>query len=632
MNLKKIIFAAALLFLPLLGADNQKAKDEMIELNFVNTPIAHLTKLISEITGNNLISDGEIPGNFTFVSQKPIPKKNLMDVYEMILRTKGYMIVNYEDKGFYMIRKNNDPQSEAIEFDLKKNNYEVVTELITLSYFKPTVIANIIKPYFSTAGKVIANDELNFLMVTDYYESIEKVKQIVDKIDTQKDVELKWVKLENVNVKNVFPQLKQLVAVLAQKYRKPIDIFEDKSSNSIIISYSGNDYIEVEALIKKADEEADIDTKAEVIYLKNSKSENIFKILTEMEKDRYEKGDVKDKDKVAINHDAALNAIIVMGDSKVIKTFKTIIEDLDKPRKQVFVRAKIVEISEKKSEELGVKWDSLLAGDVSKSGAWAAGLKLNSDGLPLKGAPTLGALANFIDITEIEKGISVGAAINLLQSAGAAQVISSPTLLCLDNEESSIYVGQNQPTQTSVTRNETTLSNATTSYSYKDIGLTLKIKPQIMSDNKVRLDISNILEEVLSLDDTGTIPTTTKREIKSTSIVNNGDDVVIAGLIKTKSNIGESKVPLLGDVPILGMLFTNEIEEQDRVNLLIVITPEVVNDTNELAQKSSEINNIYDSSNKAILDTELGDKLKEHKHIDDAHDVAQVDSNVSVVE
>ena len=582
--LNKILLIGLLLF----SYVDAKKNDE-IELNFINTPISQLTQLISKLTGNNFVSNGEIPGNFTFVSQKPIAKKNLMSVYQMILRTKGYMIVNHEDKGFFMITRNKNPQSENIEFNIKENNYEIKTEVIYLKYFKPSKIKGIIKPYFTTSGKVVADDQLGFIMLTDYYDSIEKIKKIIRTVDKPKSLQLHWVKLQNVNIKNVFPQIKILTKLVSEQYRKVITVIDDKSSNTVIISCEGDEYKEITRLIKKIDKEAKRNLNSSVIYLKNSKAADLVKIIKDMEKVRYEKGEIKDMERISISHDVSLNSIILMGEKSIINNYKSIINNLDKPKKQVYVEAQIIEINEDKAKELGIKFDNLLAGETGANGAWATNVNVGQGSFP-----TLTLLSQTgASLSDVKRGISIGAAINLLQEKGASKILSSPKLLCLDNQESSIYVGKVSPIKTT-----DAINNATTtvpaSYKYKDIGLTLKIKPQIMSDGKVRVDIFTKLEDIINESSVeGNLPTTTKREIRTTSIVNDGDDIVIAGLIRTKTTNSKSQVPLLGDIPFLGSLFRSKSTSSERVNLLVILTPTVINSVYDLSAKSLKIKNKF---------------------------------------
>ena len=579
--LSKLLIISCLVF----NTINAQEVEETIELNFVNTPISHLTQLVSEVTGNNFVSDGTIPGNFTFVSQKPVKKKNLISIYEMILRTKGFMIVNHEDKGFFMIKRNTNARKENIEFNISENNNEIKTEVINLEYFKPTKIQPIIKPYFTNAGKVVANDQLGFIMLTDYHDSIQKIKSIIKKIDTPTNLKMHWVKLENVNTKNVFKQIQQLSKLISTQFRKPITVIEDKSTNSIIISCEGDEYKVVEKLINKIDNESHMSLVSEVIYLKNSKSTELVKIVTAMNKERYTRGDIKDSEKVAISHDVSLNAIILMGERSILNSYKSIINNLDKPKKQVYVEAQIIEINEERAKELGVKWDSLFGGKFNTNGGWATGINLNSEG-----SPTIGTYISALSAADtpytIPKGLTIGATLNLLQSNGASKILSSPKLLCLDNQESSIYVGKTAPFQTGMQTNTDASSSST--YSYKDVGLTLKIKPQIMDDNKVRLDVSNKLEDIL---ETGLLPTTTKREVISTSIVNDGDEIVIAGLIKDKITKNNTKVPFLGDLPFLGSLFRSKSTSVERVNLVIILRPTVVKNTKYLPKQSNIIQN-----------------------------------------
>jgi len=593
------------------------SQDEEVTLNFVNTPLSSLTKMISEITGLNFVSTGDIPGNFTFVSQKPIKRSNLLDIYEMILRSKGYMMVNYADKGFFMIVKNNDSQKQDIPFDKKGEDFQMVTELIDLKFFKPSEAAKIITPFLSPYGKLNANDELGYIMLTDYPDGISRIKEIVTKIDKQKDVELRWVKLESVNVKSVFPHIKEIVAKLSEKYRKPINVYMDATANSVIIAASGRDYIEVEEMVRKIDKDNALARKAQVIFLKNSVAEEIIKILQEIEKSRYESGEKEDAKKAALSFDKSLNAIIVLAEEGEVETYRQIIEDLDRPRKQVFVRADIVEINENKASSYGIEYDSILGGHANSQGGWAAGVNLNS-----QGAPTITRVSSLFDSGFLEgaSGFIVGATLNLLKQEGIARTLSTPTILCLDNQESSIYVGQNMPVKTSTSEQESTTDIPVTNYKYKDIGLTLKVKPQIMNDNKVRLDVFTTLQEVVSGADKQ-LPISTKREVTSTSIVENGDNIIIAGLIKTLNTDNVQKVPLLGDIPFLGNLFKSTTTRDEKINLVIVLTPFVVSDPESLDDISKKLKrdykNLQDYSHEMFeLDEDEVEELRKRKQIE----------------
>lgn len=599
----------------LVIAADQKGDDEMVELNFVNTPIAHLTKLISEITGLNLVSDGDIPGNFTFVSQKPVKKSDLLGIYEMILRTKGYMVVNYEDKGFFMIVKNNDAQKQDIPFAAKGEKFEMSTALIDLKYFKPSEINKVVGPFLSPYGKISADDTLGYIMITDYPDGIAKIKDIVKKLDKQKDVQLHWVKMRYVNVKSIFAQIKEITAKLSEKYRKPINVYMDPSANSVIIAASGNDYVEVEKMVERLDLDSKLARRAEVIYLKNSVAEEVVKILQNIEKVRYESGEKSESKKAAISMDKSLNAIIILAEEGEVETYRNIIEDLDKPRKQVFVKADIVEINEAKASDIGIEYDNVIGGHANSDGGWAGQVNVNS-----KGSPTITAV-NALFSSEFLKGASgfiIGATLNLLKNAGVAKTLSSPTLLCLDNQEASIYVGKNLPVKTSTSQQTDTTTVPVTNYTYKDIGLTLKVKPQIMNDDKVRLDVFTNLEEVIS-GAADQLPETTKRELKNTSIVNNGENIVIAGLIKTLNDKTEQKVPLLGDIPFIGGLFRNTYHKRERINLVIVLTPYVVESGAGLSSVSSDLKKDYKAlqgyshENFMLDDEELQKKLEQER-------------------
>ena len=366
-------------------------------------------------------------------------------------------------------------------------------------------------------------------------------------------------------------------------------ITASKESNSIIVT----DFPENIATIKKAmtilDARDDsIANTIHVIPLKNADAKSIVATLnTIIGKMTLIPG----QQPPSITSDDSTNSLIIISSEDLFKSLQSTVNDLDHNRQQVYVRAKIIEISENKSHEVGIKYG-------------LSGGKLGSNGLftfnSLLGDGTTSAISldstllGAITLPSLTSGIALGANISLLNSNGAANVLSEPSILCIDNQESSIYVGKTQSISSGTTLTGTGISQE--NFTRQDIGLTLKIKPRLSNDNKVLLGVTAKLEDI-EPNSTTDRPNTTKREVLTSAIVNNGESVIIGGLIREKIDETNSQVPLLGDIPVLGYLFKDKATTRDKINLVIILTPYIIEksgDLNALRTQLSELDAIQE--------------------------------------
>jgi len=270
-----------------------------------------------------------------------------------------------------------------------------------------------------------------------------------------------------------------------------------------------------------------------------------------------------------------------MGHPNELNHLKKLITKLDTDRQQVYVKARIIEISEKATSNMGIKYG-------------VEGL-LNSGENTLTFAGNLGgpsfALNNMsssaVALSKVRDGLILGASINLLKQNYALDLVSEPSLLCINNKESSIYVGESRSILTGTTVGTTT----TTNYKREDIGLTLKVKPRISNGNKVTLEISSIMEDITETDTIGQ-PNTNKKEVQTTAIVTNGESVILGGLIKHKNESTVTKVPFFGDLPLFGSLFRNKSELKDKINLVIIITPYIIPRSEDLTYIRNQLSEL----------------------------------------
>ena len=332
-----------------------------------------------------------------------------------------------------------------------------------------------------------------------------------------------------------------------------------KSKGYMLVQKRG--FLSVEKIA--LDIEKKVDKFLDVIYLKNTESKSILKTLNNIILTKeYENKNYKP----SITNDEEINAIIVIANKEDLLYIKKLIKKLDINRQQVYVQAKIIEISEQKTKDVGVKY-GLTGGQSNGSGLLTFAANMGGDAVAIN-TSSIG-----LNLPNLDKGIALGATINLLNQNGAADIVSEPSLLCINNQQSSIYVGETRSIKTGTTT--TTGGNINDTYNRIDIGLTLKIKPLISNNNKVMLAISTKLEDVGQTTTNGQ-PNTTKKDLTTTAIVDNGESIILGGYIKAKKEYQINKVPLLGDIPLLGELFKNKTEFQDKINLVIIITPYIV--------------------------------------------------------
>ncbi len=302
-----------------------------------------------------------------------------------------------------------------------------------------------------------------------------------------------------------------------------------------------------------------------IIKLKNLESKKIMPVINKIA------ASYKNKPFVSYEHDS--NTVVLIGNKNEVNEISNLINKLDIRKTQIYVEARIIEISEIRTKNLGVKY-GLSGGTSTGSSLFTFASSLNDgDSIVLDSS-----IRDFTPLTSMSV-LALGATINLLKENLALEIISEPSILCLDNQESSIYVGETRSIKTGTTT--TSGGNINDSYTREDIGLKLNVRPRIIGD-EIMLNIQTILEDIKQSRTQSGNPITLKKEIKTTAIVKNSESVILGGLIKNKTDFATSSVPFLGDIPIIGNLFKNETKIKDKINLVIIITPHIIHKNENL--------------------------------------------------
>ncbi|MFY4783436.1 type II secretion system protein GspD [Aliarcobacter butzleri] len=333
----------------------------------------------------------------------------------------------------------------------------------------------------------------------------------------------------------------------------------------------------------------------EVVGLKNVDGANIIKILDDVVNKKY----INKPTKPFVSLDLESNSLVIMASKDELKQIKDLIQELDKEKAQVYVQAKIIEVNNELVNKIGISY-GIINASARSDGINAISSNLNGGSNAIKEAvDTLGIRMSDVNI---KSGLALGASLNLLQQNGALDIVSEPSILAIDNKESSIYVGEKISVEISSTLTDGGLQR--TNYEREDIGLTLKVKPRISSDTKLTLEINTLLEGIKSTSvSAGQNPDTLKKEIKTAAILNNGESVIIGGLIENKNEIIEQKVPVLGDIPLFGELFKNDSKMNKKNNLVIIVTPYMIPKSKDITYIREQLSELKKLEDKYLQDS-----------------------------
>jgi len=602
------------------NAADRKAKKaaepgRFVSIDFNNVDIKVFIKFISELTTKNFVIDQRVKGKVTIISPTKISVKEAYKVFESVLEVHGYTTIKAGE--VIKIVPSPDARSKNIETRLRDESAsaedKVVTQLIPLKYADPAEIKRLFAPLISKSSVILAYPPTNMLIVTDVYSNIKRLLRILDAIDvTGMGQEISVIPLEYANSL----QFVKILDTIFQPRRKAkkgdagtvVKIVPDERTNAVVLLASEVETLRIKKLIKLLDRETPRGKgKIRVYYLENAKAEELAKVLQTLPTKTGAAAKTKQaavvSAKVKITADKATNSLIIMGDKDDYQVLEDIIMKLDIPRSMVYIESLIMEVNVDKDFNLGVQWQAggkteIGGKNAAVGGGFIAGTPIVTPPITALPSPvgfSLGVFTEKVTIGGIEFP-NLMAIVQAYKKDKDVQILSTPQILTTDNEEANITVGKNVPFQTRSAAESA--SETYSSYEYKDVGITLKITPQISKDRLVRL---NIALESTKLDELATTtptdrPTTLKRSIDTTVIVKDQNTVVIGGLIDDSFTKTNYKVPCLGDIPGLGLLFSAVSEASEKTNLFVFLTPHVIENPAEAKEiykkKKENINQI----------------------------------------
>jgi len=574
---------------------------ERVNVNFSNLQIDDFIKLVSKVTKKNILMNNNIRGKVNFISTTPVYSDELTDILISVLEAKGFTLVKngslYEIVRSTEAAKNN---LSIVKQGKKPYGSLMVTQTIHVKGENVDIIASKIRHLLSKTAKLVTIKESNIILLTDYPKNIETIKTIIRSIDTNNKAMVQIVAMKHTDAKDLQKKLTNISQSLFNQkiaYEK-VKILLDNNINGLILVGLKSNIDTLKILIRKLDIEANNSKSVEVFELKNSDAKSVLASLNAI----VAKQVYSDKSmKPSVSANAEINSIIVVGKPLMIKAIKQIINMLDKEKYQVYVQARIVNINRTDSENLGVKY-GFAAGNVSPSGLYAMSANFGASSLTATASTSILDFLGSIG-SATKSGLALGATLDFLQTNGAAKEVSNPSILCVNNKESSIYVGKTISISDGSTSNAA--SGITTNYRREDVGLTLKIKPRVSAGDKVGLKVETTLGSVLDPGSATTQPVTSKQTVKTEVILSSGESIIIGGLFKKSETLSKSKIPLLGDIPLIGTyLFSSNSKDVAEDSLVVVLTPYVISKSerlSDLQEKLGKLNNLQNVYDKAIF-------------------------------
>lgn len=543
------LLSLVVLFTPSLSFSEDKRSSGNIAFNFVDVEIPTVIKFISEISGTNFIFDERIKGKITIIAPARLSIDESFSLFTSVLNLKGYTIIQLGPKTYKVILSSQAKEEGKISADEKVPvNEAYITKLIPTQHIKADDAVQFLRSVVSKDGHISAFGPGNLLLVVDSAVNIEKIMSILNLIDQPS----------------------------AQEEQTKINVY----------------FLE----------NADATDLAKVLdgILKNMQA--VYKAQRDKQKPAPETAQT-----LSITPDKATNALIIVASPSDYENIVQVVKTLDKRRKQVFVEAMIIEASINKLRDLGAKWRVTARHNGAPVAIGGFGnidqTALTSIVQGLTGI-SVGGLGNFFDIpitsvtssgtisTQTLTAPGFAALFSLNDFKNSVNVLSTPQLLTSDNKEAEIMVGENVPFISKRERDLTTTSTVLNSIERQDVGITLRLTPQITEGDYVKLDIYQEISGIKGSESENILttvgPTTTKRSTKTSVLVKDGRTVVIGGLMKEDDEETVTKMPLLGDIPVLGWLFKSKNVSRDKTNLLVFLSPHIVKDADDLSKITEE--------------------------------------------
>lgn len=617
------------------------ANADLVYLNATDVEIQDMIKQISKSTGLNFILDSKVRGKVTIISEKPMTKDMAYQAFLSALNVMGYTTVNTPG-GLLKIVPTKGAVQEPIDLYKDQLPYtdRFITRIIQVQNISANDLASVVKSLVSKEGNLFAYPQTNSLILTDSGTNIDRILRIVKELDQEGPQEV--IEIININYADASDITEKVLQLYESELAKGAGkgaarsrrgspeleegpsiskIISDERTNSVIVLGSKRAIGHLRGLIARLDTPKEgVEGSIHVYYLKHASAKEIADTLSSLVSGAVKKADKegKGKDKaeekagaitleggVKVTADEGTNSLVITAAPKDFELLiQQVVNKLDIPRRQVYLEAVVMELQVRNSQSLGFSGNfgnifNLAGSEVTGFGAVLpiATNAFQSIATAAGGFAGGGFSNRTIDITLQDGSIfsipAVSAILQALQTDASVNVLSTPSILTLDNEEAQIQVGQEIGVPTG---QSTSAAGTTATFDRKDTGIILKVTPQISESETVRLTMSQEITNVVPQENAPFGPTFTKRAINTVVVAKDKQTIVIGGLLEDNTNVSTTKVPLLGDVPVLGTFFRNRSANKVKTNILVFLTPFIIRDREDylgILQKKIEERNLF---------------------------------------
>jgi general secretion pathway protein D len=617
---------------------SQPRRGEAITLNFVNADIDAVARTMATLTGRNVVVDPRVKGTITMTTERPVSPGTAYSQFLAILRLQGFTVVNAAGLDKIVPEADAKLQGGAVSTNVPVGGGQIATTIFKLNFENANNLLPILRPLISPNNTINVNPGNNSLVITDYADNLNRLGRIIAALDVANATDVELIPVRYASVTDIAPLIMRLLdnsATGAQPASYKTTVLAEPRSNALIVrAANASRLAQVRSLAEKLDQPSMNGPNGDagniyVVYLKNADATKLATVLRASLSGTATSSPASQATPLLANAsamttsgeiggahqssaatapitpsagpstggqiqaDPATNSLIITASEPQYRQLRAVIEKLDARRAQVYVESLIAEVNMDKAAEFGIQWQGPIGGK-GDSLIGLLGTNFGSGGKNIINLATQAGVAG--SAVAPGTGLNLGAATrsngvyflgflaNFLQSTGAGNILSTPNLLTLDNEEAKIVIGQNVPFVTGqFTNTGSGASNGSVNpfqtIERKDVGLTLRVKPQISENGTVKMAI---FQEVSSVQPgsvnsaTGLI--TNKRSIESNVLVEDGSIIVLGGLLQDEYAGNEDKVPGLGDVPLFGNLFKSESRSRKKTNLMVFLRPVVVRD------------------------------------------------------
>ncbi len=598
-----------------------RAHAEAMTLNLKDADINAVIATVSEMTGRNFIVDPRVKGRVTVISSQPMEADAIYQVFLSVLDVHGFAAV--PGKNVTKIVPGVNAKQDAVPTVARSGQEpggQTVTRVIPVNNVAAAQLVPIMRPLMPQEAHLAAYAPTNVLIASGTAANIDRMVDLVRRIDLSSETENELIPLKYASageVERILNALQQSAAKAGTAPGDEVKIIADIRTNSVLLSGDKSSRMHLKRILQQLDTPLESSGNTRVIYLHYAKASEMAEILNGIGQTIVEEksgGATPGKGPrqggtLKIQADESTNALVINAPPDVMRDLEGVIRRLDVRRAQVMVKAVIAEVSTDTATELGIRWAYDGSGDNGPVGlidfednnktSLASIAAATSAGLA---PPPLNGLS--LAAGEFSNGVfQFGALVRALSGDGNTNIVSTPTLVTLDNEEAEIVVGQNVPFVTgsySSTGTTSTPTNPFQTIQREDVGLLLKIKPQINEGDSIRMEITNELSSLSASSASASDLITNKRSVKTTVMVDDGKVLVLGGLIDDQLTESAQKVPLLGDIPLLGWLFRYQSTKKVKQDLMVFLHPRILRDDKQSMALTSDKYNYMRAQQLAI--------------------------------